>query len=482
MGMFASTEPVHTGLVTQGHKHFLEVLGTNPASSVQLHGTSPPILSAVHLESCHLDTVSTALPAPGSKMLSGKVEKRIASSVYITLAPPKRDMVSKVDTRPEVHQQRSDPPTEATKSVRTQQPQVSPPRKTPTSSHQAGQASSSAGPSCGATGSSSAGFSTFPCPVLPDIPTGSDLESPLPSPPDPLLSSGLDALSAETLCPDLQTLNLSSPVNQQSGWGRDCLSLHMCSAQLRGATTRYPNQQQPRCQASSSTPEELRQHKIQATNLEQADERQVLKRNMNGHLERDISTVCAFCHKALGPQTVAIEAMNKQYHVDCFRCRTCHGQLAGQHYYQKEGRPMCNACYKDTLEKCAKCQAVILDHIVRALGNGYHPECFTCSVCCRSIGDGSFALDDQNEVHCVDDFYRKYASVCGACETPIVPQGGQDAYRIECLGRHFHETCYRCETCGVLLSPEPAENGCYPLESRIFCKSCHIKQKNESFC
>ncbi|XP_075762905.1 filamin-binding LIM protein 1 isoform X7 [Pelodiscus sinensis] len=449
MGMFASTEPVHTGLVTQGHKHFLEVLGTNPASSVQLHGTSPPILSAVHLESCHLDTVSTALPAPGSKMLSGKVEKRIASSVYITLAPPKRDMVSKVDTRPEVHQQRSDPPTEATKSVRTQQPQVSPPRKTPTSSHQAGQASSSAGPSCGATGSSSAGFSTFPCPVLPDIPTGSDLESPLPSPPDPLLSSGLDALSAETLCPDLQTLNLSSPVNQQ---------------------------------ASSSTPEELRQHKIQATNLEQADERQVLKRNMNGHLERDISTVCAFCHKALGPQTVAIEAMNKQYHVDCFRCRTCHGQLAGQHYYQKEGRPMCNACYKDTLEKCAKCQAVILDHIVRALGNGYHPECFTCSVCCRSIGDGSFALDDQNEVHCVDDFYRKYASVCGACETPIVPQGGQDAYRIECLGRHFHETCYRCETCGVLLSPEPAENGCYPLESRIFCKSCHIKQKNESFC
>nr|XP_025035752.1 filamin-binding LIM protein 1 [Pelodiscus sinensis] len=312
-------------------------------------------------------------------MLSGKVEKRIASSVYITLAPPKRDMVSKVDTRPEVHQQRSDPPTEATKSVRTQQPQVSPPRKTPTSSHQAGQASSSAGPSCGATGSSSAGFSTFPCPVLPDIPTGSDLESPLPSPPDPLLSSGLDALSAETLCPDLQTLNLSSPVNQQ---------------------------------ASSSTPEELRQHKIQATNLEQADERQVLKRNMNGHLERDIST------GTQKSKSAKPESPNRTGTVQFGRCRWQRGNA----------------------------------------GTGW-PSCTRFPMC-----------------------PRKYASVCGACETPIVPQGGQDAYRIECLGRHFHETCYRCETCGVLLSPEPAENGCYPLESRIFCKSCHIKQKNESFC
>lgn len=61
---------------------------------------------------------------------------------------------------------------------------------------------------------------------------------------------------------------------------------------------------------------------------------------------------------------------------------------------------------QDTLEKCAKCQAVILKHIVRALGNGYHPACFTCVVCGRGIGDESFAVDDQDQVHCVDDFYR----------------------------------------------------------------------------
>nr|XP_048681197.1 filamin-binding LIM protein 1 isoform X2 [Caretta caretta] len=335
-------------------------------------------------------------------MLSGKVEKRIASSVYITLAPPRRDTVIQGGIKPEVHQPSSDHPKEATKSDGTHQPQVSPPKKLPNSSRQAGKQSSrmlgSAGHPSGVAGLSN---------------RGSDPESPLPSPPPYLLSDELSAPSVETLSPDLQKLHMSSPVSQQ---------------------------------ASSTFPAEPRQHKIQPTSLEQVDERQAPKQNVNGHLERDISTVCAFCHKAIAPRTPTIEAMNKQYHADCFTCRTCHGQLAGQRYYQKEGRPLCNSCYKDTLEKCAKCQGLILEHIVRALGHGYHPECFMCSVCGRSIGDESFAMNDQNEVHCVDDFYRKYASICSVCETPIIPQEGKDAYRVECMGRSFHESCYRCET------------------------------------
>ncbi|XP_074831402.1 filamin-binding LIM protein 1 isoform X2 [Natator depressus] len=350
-------------------------------------------------------------------MLSGKVEKRIASSVYITLAPPRRDTVIQGGVKPEVHQPSSDHPKEATKSDGTHQPQVSPPKKLSNSSRQAGKQSSrtlgSAGHSSGVVGLSNGGFSSFPHPILPDVSTGSDPESPLPSPPPYLLSDELNAPSVETLCPDLQKLHMSLPVSRQ---------------------------------ASSTFPAEPRQHKIQPTSLEQVDEHQAPKQNVNGHLERDISTVCAFCHKAIAPRTPTIEAMNKQYHADCFTCRTCHGQLAGQHYYQKEGRPLCNSCYKDTLEKCAKCQGLILEHIVRALGHGYHPECFMCSVCGRSIGDESFAMNDQNEVHCVDDFYRKYASICSVCETPIIPQEGKDAYRIECMGRSFHESCYRCET------------------------------------
>ncbi|XP_009572625.1 PREDICTED: filamin-binding LIM protein 1-like, partial [Fulmarus glacialis] len=135
-----------------------------------------------------------------------------------------------------------------------------------------------------------------------------------------------------------------------------------------------------------------------------------------------------------------------------------------------------------TLEKCAKCRGLIAERIVRALGKGYHPGCFSCAACGRAIGTESFAVDERDEVYCVADFYRKYAVVCSACEHPIVPREDKDTYKIECLGRSFHESCYRCESCGTPLSPEPTENGCYPLDDHLLCKSCHVRRRNESSC
>lgn len=61
---------------------------------------------------------------------------------------------------------------------------------------------------------------------------------------------------------------------------------------------------------------------------------------------------------------------------------------------------------QDTLEKCGKCGEVVREHIIRALGRAFHPACFTCVTCARCIGDENFALDSQNEVYCLDDFYR----------------------------------------------------------------------------
>lgn len=61
---------------------------------------------------------------------------------------------------------------------------------------------------------------------------------------------------------------------------------------------------------------------------------------------------------------------------------------------------------QDTLEKCGKCGEVVRDHVIRALGKAFHPPCFTCVSCARCIGDESFALDNQNQVYCVADFYR----------------------------------------------------------------------------
>lgn len=232
----------------------------------------------------------------------------------------------------------------------------------------------------------------------------------------------------------------------------------------------------PACQAPFAFPAELRPPQVCQG---QADKPQW--QDANGHIERDSSQdICAFCHKAVGPREPTVEAMRKQYHADCFTCRTCQRRLAGQRYYQRDGRPTCDACYQATLEKCAKCQGLITERIVRALGKGFHPGCFACAACGRAIGAESFAVDEQGKVYCVADFYRKFAPVCGACKHPIIPD--EDTYKIECLGRSFHESCYRCESCGMLLSPEPTEDGCYPLGHHLLCKACHICRQNESSC
>lgn len=58
--------------------------------------------------------------------------------------------------------------------------------------------------------------------------------------------------------------------------------------------------------------------------------------------------ICAFCHKTVSPRELAVEAMKRQYHAQCFTCRTCRRQLAGQRFYQKDGRPLCELCYQVT--------------------------------------------------------------------------------------------------------------------------------------
>ncbi|XP_041639496.1 filamin-binding LIM protein 1 [Cheilinus undulatus] len=186
--------------------------------------------------------------------------------------------------------------------------------------------------------------------------------------------------------------------------------------------------------------------------------------------------VCGFCRKPVALSEPAIEALNRTYHDGCFQCRSCHSPLAGKHYYNKAGTPLCEDCYQASLELCWACGEPITDHVIRALERAYHLTCFTCATCKQQIGEQPFAQGEVGEVYCLPDYYRKYAPKCSACNQLIIPkEDGTDSYNVECLGRSYHENCYRCEVCFIQLSPEPSEHGCYPLEGRMLCKTCHMK-------
>ncbi|KAJ8412173.1 hypothetical protein AAFF_G00144400 [Aldrovandia affinis] len=202
---------------------------------------------------------------------------------------------------------------------------------------------------------------------------------------------------------------------------------------------------------------------------------QTIQPSQEEETELESRDVCGFCRKQVALSDPAIEALNRTYHANCFQCRQCHAALAGKMYYNKAGIPLCEDCYLASLEQCWACGEVIKDHVIRALGRAYHPACFICTTCSRPIGEERFAQGEVGEVYCLPDYYRKYAPQCNVCQQMIVPgKDGRDSFTVECLGRSFHEDCYRCEVCRVLLSTEPNEQGCYPLDGQILCKPCHL--------
>uniref|UniRef100_A0AAY5L2K8 LIM domain containing preferred translocation partner in lipoma n=1 Tax=Esox lucius TaxID=8010 RepID=A0AAY5L2K8_ESOLU len=185
---------------------------------------------------------------------------------------------------------------------------------------------------------------------------------------------------------------------------------------------------------------------------------------------------CARCGENVVGEGTGCMAMDQVFHVDCFVCVTCSGRLRGKPFYAVEKKAYCEPCYVNTLETCTVCSKPILERILRATGKAYHPHCFVCVVCRRSLDGIPFTVDAANHIHCIEDFHKKFAPRCSVCSEPIMPAPGQEeTVRIVALDRDFHVQCYRCEDCGCLLS-EGDNQGCYPLDGHVLCKSCNTSR------
>lgn len=98
--------------------------------------------------------------------------------------------------------------------------------------------------------------------------------------------------------------------------------------------------------------------------------------------------------------------MGKIYHIACFTCTQCQINLQGKPFYALEGKPCCEEDYLNTLEKCSVCMKIILQRILRANGKSYHPDCFCCVVCSKSLDSVPFTVDATNQNHCISCFHK----------------------------------------------------------------------------
>lgn len=196
--------------------------------------------------------------------------------------------------------------------------------------------------------------------------------------------------------------------------------------------------------------------------------------------------ICHKCGEAVLSEGTGCTAMDQVYHIRCFRCSICNRMLQGLPFYALDGKPYCEDDYLNTLEKCCVCNRPILDRILRATGKPYHAECFTCTVCGKGLEGIPFTVDSGNQIHCIEDFNKKFAPRCSVCDKPIIPEPNQpNTVRVVALDRNFHVSCYKCEDCGLLLSSQAEGRGCYPLDEHILCRNCNarrVRQLTASVC
>ncbi|XP_031427537.1 actin-binding LIM protein 3 isoform X9 [Clupea harengus] len=96
---------------------------------------------------------------------------------------------------------------------------------------------------------------------------------------------------------------------------------------------------------------------------------------------------CAGCNEEI-KQGQSLLALEKQWHVSCFKCQTCGTVLTGE-YISKDGIPYCESDYHAQFGiKCETCHRYISGRVLEAGGKHYHPACARCARCHMMFAEG----------------------------------------------------------------------------------------------
>ncbi|XP_039639031.1 actin-binding LIM protein 1a isoform X6 [Perca fluviatilis] len=99
------------------------------------------------------------------------------------------------------------------------------------------------------------------------------------------------------------------------------------------------------------------------------------------------SSNCAGCGRDI-KNGQALLALDKQWHLGCFKCKACTKVLTGE-YISKDGAPYCEKDYQIHFGvQCEACHQFITGKVLEAGDKHYHPSCARCSRCNQMFTEG----------------------------------------------------------------------------------------------
>ncbi|CAG7718272.1 unnamed protein product [Allacma fusca] len=174
--------------------------------------------------------------------------------------------------------------------------------------------------------------------------------------------------------------------------------------------------------------------------------------------------VCGACQRQIrGPFITA--GGSRFYCPEHFKCGTpnCSRPLIDIGFVEERGQLYCEYCWESYLAPvCAKCNKRVKNECLNALGQHFHPTCFSCSHCHVCFGNNPFYLED-GKPFCEKDWNELFTTKCYACGFPI--EAG-DRW-VEALNQNYHSQCFNCSACKKNLEGQSF----FAKGGRPFCKA-----------
>ncbi|KAJ7992964.1 hypothetical protein DPEC_G00267530 [Dallia pectoralis] len=213
---------------------------------------------------------------------------------------------------------------------------------------------------------------------------------------------------------------------------------------------------------------------LKASTQKKTDAIDDLLGDLNSDMEKmGVRTVakghCASCGKVILGKMIT--ALGQTWHPEHFVCVVCQGELGAAGFFEREGKAYCDEDYKNLFSpRCGYCKGPIMQNILTAMDQSWHPEHFFCSHCGERFGPEGF-LENDGKPYCPRDFYQLFAPKCSGCGESV-----RDNYLTAANGT-WHPNCFVCSDC-----LNPFTDGCFlELDGRPLC-SIHYHSRQGTLC
>ncbi|KAF6212682.1 hypothetical protein GE061_013208 [Apolygus lucorum] len=107
--------------------------------------------------------------------------------------------------------------------------------------------------------------------------------------------------------------------------------------------------------------------------------------------EQYLAPACDKCRQKIKGD--CLNAIGKHFHPECFKCSYCEKLFGNNPFFLEDGLPYCENDWNELFTtKCFSCGFPIEagDRWVEALNNNYHSQCFNCTMCKKNLEGQSF--------------------------------------------------------------------------------------------